>query len=406
MEGLIILLAEVLVAAAIAAGAVLWSMAGAVAALCVGVVWQRHLAKFAAWFGGIAAAIAAVLIAAVFVLNTLFFEPAVRFVADYVGERTGAVIRYDTVEGSLLEGCLAITKFEAVRSGHPERDFSFAVEQADMELNPWSLLPFVTPTFDAVHLKNVSGRLAEHRKPDSSEGGKNSGGGSPDFAVNDLRISNLSVTVEKPDGRTLTFDMPLVEARPLRSQQALFDVMFRSTVEGSVNGHPVRIITRAIPEGRTTEWDIERMPVSVLAAFAGQAPFTWFETGVADVQVRDEWQAGSVADIDMDWRFLFEDVRISAPDEAGLKERALVLATKKYFEARDGRVDFSFELVLNREEFRASASDDARWVFNAVVDALFQAIADETGVDREKLKKDFFGAARDYLDKRRKGKDQ
>ena len=104
-------------------------------------------------------------------------------------------------------------------------------------------------------------------------------------------------------------------AKPFRSGWALFDILFRSNLKGSINRQPVLVTSQVIDGGRQTRWQAEKLPVGLVSPYL-KGPFLWIEEGTVDIDVEDRWSVNGKADIEMHWSFIFHDLKAEVPQDA------------------------------------------------------------------------------------------
>ena len=181
--------------------------------------------------------------------------------------------------------------------------------------------------------------------------------------------------------------------------------VFRSNIDGDINGHKLEITTSRKDGGRTTKWRLYDFPAAFVGHFTDQAPFNWFEQGTIDVSVDDDWGLADSAEIDMSWRVVLKGVKVVEPDNSNIVERAVATPIARFINSRDRDVVLPFRLVMNQEQFRAKPTLDAAGLWKAVLAGTARAIADkyDTTVDeaQDKIKKSL-DKLKGFLDKKRK----
>ncbi|MGB7260758.1 MAG: hypothetical protein WBC68_01705 [Albidovulum sp.] len=331
-------------------------------------------------------AIFAVLIGGVLLgINAFFFEPALRFGLDRVGERTGYDVQFDAASGSLLNGHVVLEGASVTRGGAAGPVADIKAEHVVLDVALLSLLSSER-RIERLELSGVTGALAlpaveavdAKAEPQKKQRRR--------FVVEDVRIADVDLSVAHGSQTPYRIEIVRAEAAPFRSRLAVFDLFFRSNLEARIDGTPLRVATREIAgQGRRTEWDFDQVPGVLLARFVPRAPVNWLKAGMISVHVEDEW-AREDRRIDMDWTIALDGVRVSAPEGAGIPERVSIAALDKVLALRDGDADFNFTLDLDREGLETSSSGDLTALWDALKDGVAAAVAATTETPKDVVK--------------------
>ena len=136
----------------------------------------------------------------------------------------------------------------------------------------------------------------------------------PNTIIKNLELEDVGIHVTDRFAETpVDYDIAIdrFEAEPLRSHFAVFDLLFRSNLNGTLNGAGIEIINTKSDGQRRTRWTARDVSAGVLASLIG-GPFSLFESGTVDVEVSDHWEAERVEDLHLDWAPL-EPCRHAAP---------------------------------------------------------------------------------------------
>lgn len=355
------------------------------------------------------AVLAALVFAAVLVVNFLFFEPAVRFVFERVENRTGIETRCDDIAGSLLSGRIQLGTCSIRRLEHPASTFDLKVAEVAIDLRMTSLLG--TAKLDSARVVGLTGTVRRMRQPgEDIDTGRDRQRPRREFEAQHVQASDIAVLLAgtNPDGND--FEVPVkiasLDIKPLRSRLALFDVLFRGNATGSLAGAPFRLETTEIPDGRRTTWRAREVPIASFGAITGGA-LAWFSSGSVDVAVDDEWQRGDGTSIDMDWRLDFTDLEVAPPPGTGRVARFVTAPLTAFVNRFDGAFPLEFELLLNENQFEYRSSLSASGVWTAIGGATNRAL-ELLGFDLSSAKRTgetLKEGAKSVLDKVRKPRD-
>jgi hypothetical protein len=415
VEGLVIVIAELLLAFLAPAFAVLGAFLAALAELVTGLValarrgrtvpratpprpprrWPRRLLHGAAALGALAGV-------AVLTVNLFFLDPALRWTLARVEARTGYAVDYATARGNLFTGRLAMTGARVTREAGPGIGMDVAAERVAIDVALPSLL-IGTATLENLDLAGLTGRIAKPQRPGTATCETEAPRPRRDFVVERARIERIDLEVAGGGERPHRVEIATASAEPFRSRTALFDLLFRSNLDARINGIPLLVETAVISDrGRQTRWAFEEVPVATLADLTDRAPVSWLSGGTVTATVEDRWDL-TETDIDMDWRIAVDGVAAASPDSAGATERLLAEAFARALAGTDGKAEFAFTLTLDREGLAAAGSDDLTALWDALRDGMAGAIAAsfdaQVGEVREGID-GFRDRLFDYLDRR------
>jgi hypothetical protein len=176
-----------------------------------------------------------------------------------------------------------------------------------------------------------------------------------------------------------------LEAAPVRSDYALFDLLYGATGSGAVEGLPFEVETTRSDDGRTTTWRAPKLPLALAAPYLGTGG-RYIEGGHVEVEVRDEWlTAREPPNVAMHYRVVLHDLKMAVPEQLGPSERALVVPLTVAVEKLGREIPLEFSIELDEERFRGAMSLEAIGLWQAASGALAKSMMDETGLDAGKL---------------------
>lgn len=352
--------------------------------------------------------IAAVIVAALWVVNSFYFDTTVRYVFATAEQRTGVVTACNSIDGSLFAGRIQLADCSIRRSSHPNTTFELGVDRVALDLRMSSL--FGTAHIDTAEVEGLSGWIKGGPRQASTTDASRAEKPRRAFEIGRLDIarSNIDLSGVNRDGMPfeLAVDIEHLSSQPLRSRLAFFDILFRSNAAGSIAGAPFEISMSEIEDGRQTAWRASNVPVASFGALAGGS-LAWFRDGTVDIVIDDRWQRGDSLDIDMDWRLAFSDIRVEAPPGTGTVTRIVTEPLVRYVNSRNGSLPLEFQLVINENQFEHRWSLAAAGLWSAVGDAVNRLLT-ELGVDVDKASETgnaIKDGARSVLDRLRKPKD-
>lgn len=380
MEGLVLLILELVLPLALLAGALLVEaaalLAGLVQALLV--LFKRGTGVFGRRLRRLTLGAAAALGLAIILLQTVFFQPIVRRIARAVQARAGIELTFKEASGNLLAGRVLLHDAVARRSSDPAATFDVAAREMEVDVRLLSLLSGEV----SIESVRVTGARGSYTRMSDVERPPRKG-----FLADVLRVEDLEVswTLKRPDAPDFTLPLRVdrLEARPFSSRDAAYSVLFRSETKGTLAGAPF-----ALKDG---DWAVEDLPVRLLADFLGE-PFDWLSEGRATVVVTDAWKGEKV---ELHWKGAIHDPRAAVPDRVTGVRRAISQGMVALVNRGAREIPLDFTLSLPAHGFMGSMSIESLELWDAVNAAVAAKLGDLVG-----LKPETGAKALDWLKKR------
>ncbi|HUS55828.1 MAG TPA: hypothetical protein VMY41_17690 [Thermohalobaculum sp.] len=309
------------------------------------------------------------------VVNFVFFEVTTRWAVERFASKAGFAVNFEQVEGNIYSGRFNFQNLTVLREPSERTGFDLQIARAAFDVDLWSLI-YGPISLESLDFASVRGQITKPAKSTGSEDGPDKIKPKRRFVVERMQIQDTRVKIRGADGTNAEVAIVTALSQPFRSDLAVFDFFFRSTVDAHVDGHPVNITTEAVGTGRRTNWDIKELPVSSVAGLVPRAPIDWFDGGSISAEVSDEWALGGEdTKIETDWRVTMRGVNVKVPSDAGAVERLTAAALAKVVNGRADDVTFDFTIVLDEEDFRNSASLDAADFWKTLVNSVAKSIA-------------------------------
>lgn len=378
MEGLVILLAELL--AAPLAAALLAIVDLLLGLLGLGGEWLvRTRARTAkppsALLRGtrlVLLGVATLFGLACLVTQLFFFEPVARAVLSRVEQRSGIEVTFARASGNFFVGRVRLEDARIARTEHPTSVFDVRAAVLEVDVALLSALSS-TGRFERVLVEHASGTFERRALPTAEP---------PTFAVDDLELRDVTLAAidrTRADAPSLPIVIHALRAQPFRSRWAPFDVLFRADAELEIAGAPVRIATDGNHTARRTNWSAKALPVAVAGAWIG-GPLAWLEAGTLDVDVRDRWSLDERVVIDMDWRLDLHDVRAAVSDDAPELIATVARPIVAFINSHVDHLPLHFELRIDEADFDGKASLAAAGLWDAIATGVTHAVAERAGL--------------------------
>lgn len=297
-----------------------------------------------------------------------------------------------------------------MRMGHKSSNFYFTVERLNIDVAVMQVLK--TPTLiEVLEIESLHGRV-EHRRSESADKSESREVRSVkprrSFVIESLMLSDVDLNVTDNTDQDDPFVFPVtvsrLEAKPLRSSFAVFDLLFRSNAAGTLAGQPFTISTSIIPNGRDTSWRVNNLPIELLSNYVGGV-FKYIKTGVIDVEVDDQWRKTRQTEIDTHWKLTLKGVTAEAPTTTGKWTKAFADAAVKHINENGDHLPLSVDFTMNEDEFKGAASLEAAGLWKAFTEAVVKEISKELNIETDDIKeaaKTGFNKLVNFLDEKRK----
>jgi len=336
---------------------------------------RKFLNRLSLTLGGILV----LLVVVVGLLNLLFFEATVRWGLARIEKRSGVKITFASATGSLFSGQLTLKGVGAQRQGNTASNFDLRADEFTLDLSMTRLLAR-SSRIEKVFISGLKGDFHRVAAPERMKIRKR-------YEVDYLHLEGVEIAVrDSSRPEELPFALKIVEldSQPLRSRFAVFDILFRSNASGEIAGRPFLIRTAKTEHGRETTWQADGLPM----AFAGRhigGPFDWLKGGTVDVRVEDKWKIDENAEIEMHWSFLLRNLVVVAPESASPTKRLIASAIAEYLRLNAEKLDVSFNLNLNENQFEGAASVGAAGLWDATREGLVRELNRLSGTDLDQL---------------------
>ncbi|MCB1591862.1 MAG: hypothetical protein KDI90_05365 [Alphaproteobacteria bacterium] len=367
------------------------------------------------------AGLCALIVLMAVLINAFYFESALKLMAADMARKKGMEISFFSAQGNFFTGFFELRDLKVKTLNSKKTDFDLSARHVVLDIDMFSIASSPIK-IETLHVEGIEGDVrSKDAPPAKAPAPPPSQGPSPTspapeklkakkpFVIQDLALKDIKLRLHKGTHEPLLLSLSSMDSKPLRSQYAIFDTFFRSNISGDLDGHEIMIRSREAGQGRETHWRLDDFPVKVIGQFIDKAPLNWFKDGTLDVTVEDQWAYGDQAEIAMDWSLIFNAVKLEAPENTSLTQRALAAPFVHYINGKDGPVDLSFTLVMNEDQFDGSASLDAAGLWDILVDTMSKKLAQMSGQKKDAIKegvKDTVDSFKSFLNKKRTGQSE
>ncbi len=333
------------------------------------------------WFRRLSMLSVALLLLALLVLvviDRFFFEPSVRWAFQRLQPKTGIQVDFQSAAGSLFQCRVRLQDVRFRREGHPRSNFDLQAGQAVFDVAASSLL-LGQPQFEMVMIDRIRGTY--YREPHEGQVVLRRR-----YVVDQLHLSDVRLRVidGTREGSPLELDVEIDDwtALPLRSDWAVFDILFRSQANGRLQNVPYRISRSETAAGPMTHWRIEQIPIATMASYLGP-PLTWLAGGVLDFQMTDEAVRDDPNQLQLHCRVVLRDLTAEPPPGLPLSTQLVVQPLLALFNENAKELPLEFDVNLDLRSFNDKLSPEAAGLTAALGNGLLDEVARRTGIDPE-----------------------
>lgn len=325
----------------------------------VGIGRSGWFRKLTYWSSVISCVLLAVTLLAIFIANLFFFEPIVRRQLAKIEQKTGIGIEFKSAAGSLWQGRVELSDTTVKRGKHEISQLDLTADKLTFDVSVLSLFQAVA-IVEEVSVDGLRGTYERVGVPKKFKPKK-------PFKTELLVVTDAVVTLidhtrkedlqrkteANPQAEPITavVEIKSLKSEPFRSNFAVFDLMFRSNLEGVFAGAPISIVT---DRGSETLWKFERLPIEMAAGYVG-GPLDWVSHGELDISGIDRWQ-GADSEVEMDFKIVLHDVQAVVPPDTSLLAKVVAVPTVALLNRYPKRLPLSFYLKLDEKDFEFTAS--------------------------------------------------
>ena len=341
-------------------------------------------------------------------IDAFAFEPFLMSRTGDLANQHGVQLELNRVDGGLSQGEVRIENVSFARSDDKQLQFDLKFDTLQVRssfLSAFSL----TPKIQEVQLSGLSGTVerplrknqvrtnqsavnapkAPHSPEDSGTPAPDTGVTAPAFRsieIKHLRIVDSHVKFidhNASDGPlTLNFGLNSLDCWPVRTDRVLFDILFRSKSEGTLNEGTYQVTSQVTEDGQLTSWKGTHLPVVLCAEYL-KGPFRFLSQGTFDVTATQLIPDDVGKLVQFDCRLTFHQVQfeISANTRPAIAIGAQLLLG--YLTQQDTPLDLKLQFELDRKHFDLRTVEDIPQLWSHVRNAAVASITKSIGADTD-----------------------
>lgn len=336
------------------------------------------------WWRRISLAMAVLLIVSLLVLvtiNYLYFEEAVRFMLDKVKARVDIDVTFTTATGNFFSG-RAILKDARIRRTFDEKsNFDLTAEEIAVDLDLLALLTF-RYSLEYLHVSNLKGTFERKGKIDRATPRRT-------YTIDKLIIKNLEMTITDLTRGGQPIVVPLkidnLVSRSFRSRMVIFDLLFKTSMNGLINQAPFTVETHIGEEEYTAEWTLHQLSVDQAGEYLF-GDFNFLSKGDLDIEISNHCKVEQNSNIEMAWKMIFKNIEVQRPERLPrlLKDSAERLAAYLNDHMNEMAIDFRF--LIAEQDFKDAVSLNGASIRPKLQRLFIRTLLQLVGENKEKIK--------------------
>lgn len=307
---------------------------------------------------------------AVLAFNTFGIEPAVRLALSRVQDRTGTRATFGSARGNVLTGSLSIEDLHLVREVEGRNQFDLRSGHVTIDM---SVLRAFEPSwrFDELSVVGTRGKFTTVARPPGKAGRLEAGSL---FSVGTLRVQGVELEMtnlrDSETPITMEVEVKSLVTKEYRSAWSLYDILFRSTIDGLIDGRTFEVAGEDAEDARVVTWNLEAFPAGKWTPSL-TGPLSLARSGRFDGKIVSRWPLHDPRTITQDYTIVFSEVNADPQPGANLLQNTMVPMIMSWFARQSGDNPIRFQIELERGRFEGAQS---------LADAgLYEAISEKGG---------------------------
>ncbi len=353
---------------------------------------KKRFRRIARWSLGLTLTTTAALISGMIVVDRTQLPAMTQWSLAQVEKRTSFKVTFDQVTGSVIAGNLQLQGVRVTKSN----EVDLHVDTIEVK---WGLLDLLYGDVDVsrLNLDGLHGRIVK-----SPSDRKRIRPPKKAFVVENFSIQNVEVVFIDDEGAMKV--TASLQAKPLHSRRPLWTILFRSNGFVTFDGRRLEVETKKLSHAMQTSWSARNLPVSFVSKWI-KIPFSLFDQGTLDIDVRDRWTHQDYWDVNLNISLQVNDGHIVLPEDTSFFDLVPLKPAVSYLNTQNP-IELTFSLVMNPDAFELDASDNMNVLWNALGVSMVSAVIEQAGTEKEpeEMWQKVKGVAVDVLDKKRKKK--
>ena len=309
--------------------------------------------------------------------DLVFFDAIVNQVLSSVDDREDLDVEFANAEGSFILGRIELDHLVlAGRRGSaddPSGQYALQVEKLVIDIDTLGLLTFDFALED-LSLEGVHGTYDRFHAPVEAEREPLS----REFAVQRmyfgetrLELRDHSKLDEKGEPRSFLIELSELESGPLRSESAIFDLLYRTRGRGSIAGHEFTLSALTVEGEPETHLEVRDLSLDALAETLEERVGVR-ASGMADIDLRNHHYSGSPQRVEISAKIEMHALELEAGEEATMRTKLLLDMASGVLDELGEDFPLEFSLTVDENELAGAQS----LAESGMIERVGEAIAD------------------------------
>lgn len=317
--------------------------------------------------------------------DIVFFDTLVSLALDSADEREDLDVDFAEAEGSFILGRVELRGLEIVgrRGGaDPSARFEIAADEAIIDIDTAALLSFDFAV-EAIELEGVHGTWDRLRAVDEP---RREAGFELDrqFVVDRLHVGALELTLRdhtRPDAEGRPRELPVIvdelDMGPLRSDAAIFDLLYRTRGRGSVAGYGFELLSVQREDRHESTLELDTLPLDAIAEPLERSAGIK-AGGTASLTLVNRYHPGPPEpEVELDVSVRLESLALEAGEDASMTTKVMLRAAAGALEQLGGEFPLEFAVTVRESELAGLRSLAESGLIERISDAMTTALKDE-----------------------------
>ncbi|QQE13743.1 hypothetical protein JD969_09855 [Planctomycetota bacterium] len=327
----------------------------------------------------------------VVLLNTVLFEPTVRYAIGKAAEKMGATIEVDTIEGSLLKGELIAEGVKFKRAGHEYQDFDLAIDELRFDVAMWDLL-HLSKRIEHAEAAGVRGVITQNKKKSFEEKLARAMRKKSKVVIDELVVRDSEI--EWRGDQTVRLDVDRFVSSPMRSWRLKRDFLFNSNGEIDLGfgeedeaTDGTLAVKREMVNGKQANYCEAVISGESFGKLIG-GPMEGIREGEARLDLQTKWKDDNQVVAAMNWKVELKDIVAERTTDDLLKGWGSA-ATTKWLNSKDGNHVLSLTYDYKDERLGGNVGewieDQLKQLLDAMIDEMVGKVSEVKEGAKDKL---------------------
>ncbi|PRQ03460.1 hypothetical protein ENSA5_15630 [Enhygromyxa salina] len=316
--------------------------------------------------------------------DLVFFDAIVGLALGSADDREDLDVQFSNADGSFILGRIELHQLtlSGERGGDdPSTRFAVDIDSLVIDIDTARLLA-LDFAVEEIAIDGVDGSLDRLRPGEPTPDSEDEIELAREFSVERLHLGDMAVTLrdhgaDRGSVRELGVEIQELDIGPLRSETAIFDLLYRARGRGSVGGHGF-VLTASERDGAAqTTLEVDDLPLDALGEQLEKAAGVR-ASGSVDLKVVNTHVDGpSEPQIDLDIQLQLRNIELGAGEDASVGTKLMLEMAERAVAKLGDDFPLDLQLSVQRSELDGLRSFTESGIVERVADGIVTALRDE-----------------------------